>query len=190
LLHQIEARTTEYASAGFYSRARLFRDVVNDSFVNEQGLEEPLGFILAMSRSKFLLSADGSSGSEPGEGLWRFPPSLAQSAGYIGRCGTSTLSDKDQKCAALVAAAYTKALEVDLFGGDVLYAVACFGMDPKAAAQWRDQLPPDRRDLWNVIKSPEQRESVVRFLAAGIVGENPQRFGLESETPLSNLYPK
>ena len=46
LLHQIEARTTEYASAGFYGRARPFRDVINDSFVNEQGLEKPVGFIL------------------------------------------------------------------------------------------------------------------------------------------------
>lgn len=190
LLHQIDARTVEYASPGFYRRARPFRDVINDSFVNEQGLEKPLGFILAMSRSNFLLSADQSTQAAEGEGLWKFPSALAQSAGYIGRCGTSTLSDKDQKCAAIVAAAYMKALEVDLFGGDVLYAVACFSMDPKAAAQWRDQLPADRRDIWNVIKSPEQRERVARFLAAGIVGENPQRFGLSSETPLSNLYPK
>lgn len=189
LLHQIDARTSEYASAGFYSRARPFRDVINDSFVNEQGLEKPLGFILAMSRSKFSL-ANASTDPAQEAGLWRFPPSLAQSAGYLGRCGTSTLSDKDQKCAAIVAAAYMKAVEVDLFGGDVLYAVACFGMDLNAVAQWRDQLPADRRDLWNVIKSPEQRERVTRFLAAGIVVENPQRFGLYSEMPLSNLYPK
>jgi len=115
---------------------------------------------------------------------------LAQNAGYLGRCGTTTLSDQNQKCAAMVAAAYLKALEVDLFGGDPLYAVACFGMTPKDAAQWRDQLPADRRDLWNVIKTPAQREQVTRFLAAGIVGENPQQFGLTSDSPLSNLYPK
>jgi hypothetical protein len=63
-------------------------------------------------------------------------------------------------------------------------------MTPKDAAQWRDQLPADRRDLWNVIKSPPQREQVTRFLAAGIVGENPQQFGLTADNPLSNLYPK
>jgi hypothetical protein len=190
LLHQIDARTAEYASAGFYSRARPFRDVINDSFVNEQGLEKPVGFILAMSRSNFALASTSSIDTSQGLGLWRFPQPLAQSAGYTGRCGTSTLSDKDQRCAAIVAAAYMKALEVDLFGGDILYAVACFGMDPKAAAQWRDQLPSDRRDLWNVIRSPEQRDRVTRFLAAGIVGDNPQRFGLDTDTPLSNLYPK
>ena len=190
LLHQIEARTADYASPGFYSRARPFRDVINDSFVNQQGLEKPVGFILAMSRSNFSLSSSSANDSAQGLGLWRVPQALAQTAGYTGQCGTLTLADKDQKCAAIVAAAYMKALEVDLFGGDIIYAVACFGMDPKAAAQWRDQLQPDRRDVWNVIKSPDQRDRIVRFLAAGIVGENPQRFGLDTDTPLSNLYPK
>ena len=190
LLHQIQARTADYASSGFYSRARPFRDVINDSFVNEQGLEKSLGYILAMSRSNFDLSRNRSTGTADGEGLWRFPLTLAQNAGYIGRCGTTTLSDQNQKCAAMVAAAYMKALEVDLFGGDPLYAVACFGMAPKDAAQWRDQLPADRRDLWNIIKAAEQRERVARFFAAGIVGENPQQFGLTADSPLSNLYPK
>jgi hypothetical protein len=190
LLHQIEARTADYATPGFYSRARPFRDVINDSFVNEQGLEKPLGYILAMSRSNFDLSRNRSAGTADGDGLWRVPLALAQTEGYIGRCGTATLSDQNQKCAAMVTAAYLKALEVDLFGGDPLYAVACFGMSPKDAAQWRDQLPADRRDLWNVIRSPEQRDRVARFFAAGIVGENPQQFGLGAENPLSNLYPK
>ena len=90
----------------------------------------------------------------------------------------------------MVAAAYTKALVVDLFAGDTLYALACYGMTPKDAAQWRDQLPVDRRDLWKVINSPEQRERLTRFFAAGIVGENPQRFGLMIDSPLSSLYPK
>lgn len=190
LLHQINDRSAEYANAGFYARARGFRDVINDAFVNEQGLEKPVGFILAMSRSNFSLAPASTTDASQGPGLWRVPQSLAQTAGYIGRCGTATLSDKDQKCAAMVAAAYMKALEVDLFQGDILYGIACFGMEPKTAAQWRDQLPPDRRDLWNVIKSPEQRDRLARFLAAGIVGENPQRFGLDTDTPLSNLYPK
>jgi hypothetical protein len=190
LLHQIQARTSDYATPGFFSRARPFRDVINDSFVNEQGLEKPLGYVLAMSRSNFDLSKSKSAGNTEGDGLWKVPLTLAQNAGYTGRCGTTTMTDQNQKCAAMVAAAYMKALEVDLFGGDPLYAVACFGMTPKDAAQWRDQLPADRRDLWNVIKSPAQREQVSRFLAAGIVGENPQQFGLSSDSPLSNLYPK
>lgn len=190
LLHQVEARTREYAVPGFHNRARPFRDVINDSFINEQGLDPPLGYLVAMSRSNFSLSPGRSETGVQGEGLWRFPLPLAQSAGYIGRCGTGTLSDQNQKCSAMVAAAYMKSLVVDLFAGDAVYAVACFGMTPKEAAQWRDQLPPDRRDLWKVINSPEQREKLTRFFAAGIVGENPQQFGLTSDSPLSTLYPK
>ena len=189
-LHEIQTRTSDYTNAGFYQRARPFRDVINDSFVNEQSLEKPLGYILAMSRSNFDLSTSRQLSHADGEGLWKVPSSLAKDAGYLGRCGTGTLSDKDQKCAAIVAAAYFKALEVDLFGGDPIYAVACFGMTQKDAAQWRDQLPADRRDLWNVVKTTEHRERVVRFLAAGIVGENPGQFGLANDFPLSNLYPK
>ena len=190
LLHQIEARTAQYAVPGFHNRARPFRDVINDSFINEQGLDPPIGYLVAMSRSNFTLAQERSEGPSQGEGLWRIPLPLAQGAGYIGRCGTGTLSDPNQKCAAMVAAAYVKALVVDLFNGDTIYAMACFGMTPKEAAEWRDKLPSDRRDLWKVINSLEQRERLVRFFAAGIVGENPQQFGLTADTPLSSLYPK
>ena len=38
--------------------------------------------------------------------------------------------------------------------------------------------------------SAEQRERLTRFFAAGIVGENPQQFGLTTDSPLSNLYPR
>lgn len=190
LIHKVEARTREYVVAGFHRRARPFRDVINDSFINEHGLDPPIGYLVAMSRSNFNLSPSRSDPKAPGEGLWRIPLPLAESAGYIGRCKTQTQADPDQKCAALVAAAYTKALVVNLFDGDTLYAVACFGMTPGDAAKWRDQLPADRRDLWKVINSPEQKERLTRFFAAGIVGENPQRFGLMNDSPLSTLYPK
>jgi hypothetical protein len=204
-LEQVRIRTNDYASAGYFERARNYRDVINDSFVGEQGLDAPLGYVMAMSRSRFALnqtrSASGAaatsnattsatSASEPAQGLWMIQPALAQSTGYIGRCGTSTLADGDQKCSAMVASMYVKFLDVDLFSGDYLYAVASFGLPPNEAAQFRDQLPPDRRDFWKVLKSPQQRDSVVRFFAAGIVAENPQRFGLNQDKPLSNLYPK
>lgn len=195
-IQQVQTHTGEYLGGGFYKRAQPFRDVINDSFINEQGLPPPLGYVMAMSRSQFNLaknrapSAAPAAGSGSGEGLWQVPSSLAQGAGYIGRCGSTTLADPDQKCAALVASAYMKALVVDLFAGDFLYAAACFGMTPKEAGQWRDGLPADRRDFWKVIKSSEQRDRVVRFFAAGIVGENPQKFGLTGDRPLSNLYPK
>jgi hypothetical protein len=61
-------------------------------------------------------------------------------------------------------------------------------MSPGEAAQFRDQLPPDRRDFWKVIKSGPQRDRVLNFFAAGIVGENPQKFNLLQNKSLTNLY--
>jgi hypothetical protein len=187
----VQARVNEYAVEGFTERARPFRDVINSSFINEQGLDVPLGYVLAMSRSRFVLAkAQGATSSVAPEGLWQMTQAFAQSNGYSGRCESEQLSNPTQRCAALVAAAYSKALFVSLFEGDFLYGVACFGMAPKEAGEWRTLLPPDRSDFWKVIKSPEQRERVVRFFAAGIVGENPQKFGLIKDRPLSSLYPK
>lgn len=195
-LEQVRLRTGDYTSAGFFERARNFRDVINDAFIGEQGIEAPLGYVIAMSRTRFDLNkaravpAMATSVSDPGQGLWLIQPSLAQATGYMGRCGTQTLADPDQKCSAIVASMYTKFLDVDIFSGDYLYAIASFGSPPKEAAQFRDSLPPDRRDFWKVLKSPEQRDRVVRFFAAGIVAENPDKFGLGRDKPISNLYPK
>ncbi len=192
-LRQVQARTGDYAIEGFHERARPFRDVINASFIDEQGLDQPLGYVLAMSRSRFVLSKPRGAqavGDAAPEGLWQMTQAFAQSNGYSGRCGTETLAEPNQRCAALVAAAYSKAIVISLFDGDFLYSVACFGMAPKEAGEWRAGLPPDRSDFWKVIKSPEQRERVVRFFAAGIVGQNPQKFGLTKDRPLQSLYPK
>jgi hypothetical protein len=191
-LRQVQARTSDYVVEGFSERARPFRDVINTSFIEEQGLDQPLGYVLAMSRSGFSLprGSGGLTGDPAAEGLWRMTQTFAQSNGYSGRCGTETLSDPSQRCAALVAAAYSKAIVIYLFEGDFFYAVACFGMAPKEAGAWRALLPADRSNFWKVIKSPEQRERVVRFFAAGIVGENPRKFGLMKDRPLSSFYPK
>ena len=51
-----------------------------------------------------------------------------------------------------------------------------------------DSLPQNRQDFWLSVKSPEQREQIVRFFAAGIVAENPQKFGLKTDAPLSEMY--
>lgn len=189
---QVQARTSEYALPGFYERARPFRDVINTSFIGETGLDQPLGYVLAMSRSRFVLqkARAAPANSATADGLWQMTGSFAQSNGYSGRCGTETLADPGQRCAALVAAAYSKAIFISLFEGDFLYGVAYFGMTPQEAGQFRTLLPPDRSDFWKVITLPEQRERIVRFFAAGIVGENPQKFGLTSDRPLSSLYPK
>jgi hypothetical protein len=81
-----------------------------------------------------------------------------------------------------------KRLVVGIFKGDFLYAISAFGMSPGEAARIQDQLPSDRRDFWKVIKSAPQRDRVVSFFAAGIVGENPKEFNLPQDKPLTNLY--
>jgi pSer/pThr/pTyr-binding forkhead associated (FHA) protein len=51
-----------------------------------------------------------------------------------------------------------------------------------------DKMPADRADFWKIIKDTKQREQVVKFFAAGIVAENPQKFNLKKERPLFELY--
>lgn len=182
-LIEVNKKTAEYKSEGFSNRAAPFRDAINGAFVQEQGLNASLGYILAMSRSKFENKKNGDA-----EGLWQMTDEFARSNGYNGQCGAETLSDNQQVCAARAAAIYSKALIINLFQGDVIYAVSCFGMSPSDAGQFQLSLPADRMDFWNVIKSAKQKEMLVRFFAAGIVAENPQKFGLKQDKPLSNLY--
>lgn len=193
-IHQVQDRANDYARAGYYERARKYRDTINQKFIGERGLPAMLAYVLAMSQSRFDLARGRSNSSAPpGQGLWQVEPALAQSAGYIEQCGGGKLDDADQNCSALVASAYLKALDIDLFAEDFVYAVSCFGMSLKDAGQFQSQVPTslaDRRDFWKVIKSKDQRDRVVRFFAAGIVGENPQKFGLDRDRALSALYPK
>lgn len=194
-LQVVQGRTAQYANSITLRRAHSYREVINEAFVGENGLAASLGYVTALSRSRFVVATgrnatavSGADADEP-QGLWRIQPSLAKAAGYLGRCQSgATLGDPDQKCAAIVASVYTKALVVDLFRGEFVYAVSTFGMPFKDAAQFRDQLPPDSRDFWKVIKSGPQRERVVSFFAAGIVGENPQKFGLSANESLTSLY--
>ncbi|HKR11900.1 MAG TPA: FHA domain-containing protein [Pyrinomonadaceae bacterium] len=189
-LSQVQSRASEFARQGFFDRARAFRDVINTNFIDQKNLDEPLGYVLAMSRSNFVLLPGQQRAGDSGEGLWQMSQSFAQRIGYSGLCGTETISDPNQECAAMVAATYAKALITVAFEGDFVYGVACFSMNPKEAEEWASQLPQDRSDFWKIIRRPEQRERIVRFFAAGIVGENPERFNLPRDGKLSSLYPK
>jgi hypothetical protein len=119
--------------------------------VREQNLDAPLGFVLAMSRSKFIPAKQGEN-----EGLWQMSTAFVTANAYNGLCGTETLSDASQNCAAKASALYMKAIVYGVFDGDPVYSAAAFGKSP--------------------------------FFAAGIVAENPQRFGLKKDQPLSALY--
>jgi hypothetical protein len=180
---EVQKKTAEYAAEGYYARAAAYKDVISVSFVQERNLDAPLGFILAMSRSQFKLQKNGAD-----EGLWQMSQTFAADNGYNGLCGTETLSDASQNCASKAASLYLKSLVLEIFEGDIIYSVAAFGKSSQEANIWKASLPADRADFWNVIKDAKQREQVVRFFAAGIVAENPQKFGLKKDRPISELY--
>jgi FHA domain/Bacterial Ig domain/Transglycosylase SLT domain len=187
----IRLRANEYRLNGYSDRALLYRREINKAF-RDRGLDPLLGYVLAMSRSKFNANATGA-----GVGLWQMPAALAQSQGYF-TSGESDQTLKDPKRSAEIAADYTKAL-VSTFEStdDFMYAIACFGDPLSEAGQMRTRiatLAPDplaRRDFFKMVKSGvvkgDQVDRVVRFFAAGIVGENPQMFGLNTEKPLSSF---
>lgn len=181
-LEEVQKRAAEYAQNGNFDRAAQYRDAINVAFVREQNLPAPLGYYLALSRSKFVPTKQGSD-----EGLFRMTNEFVTANAYNGLCGTETLSDPTQNCASKAAALYMKAMVFGVFEGDAVYAAVAFGKSPADAGTWKASLPANRSDLWNVIKTPEDRDRLVRFFAAGIVSENPQKFGLKDK-PIAELY--
>ena len=182
-LKAVRDKTQEFAKDGFFERAAKYRDVIDVAFIRLNNLDAPLGYNLAMARSGF---EPGGGGSEAG--IWRMREDFAKANAYDGTCDGQTIAEPTQGCAAKVAATYMKALIAGVFGGDTVYSVAAFGKSPAEAAAWKATLPADRRDVWNTIKTSPERDQVVRFFAAGIVAENPSKFGLKRDQPLSTLY--
>lgn len=182
-LQEVQKKTAEFSSDGYFARAQNYAEPIKVGYIQGAGLDAPLGFILAMSRTQFKLPAGGAE-----EGLWRMNTQLVTANGYNGTCEGEGLSDAKQNCAAKASALYMKAILINVFEGDLVYAVSAFGMSTQDAAAFKSSLPADRADFWKVIKSPKQRDEVVRFFAAGIVAENPQKFGLKKDPPISALY--
>jgi hypothetical protein len=192
LVEMIRARLVEYRVDGYTDRARRHRREINKAF-RDQGLDPLLGYVLAMSRSKFNEETAGA-----GVGLWQIPLPVVQAQGYLAAT-ESPASLKDSRRSAEIAAAYTKAL-LNTFesADDFMYAVACYGMPLNQVGEVRAQLataapdPMVRRDFLKVVKSgiikDDQVDRVVRFFAAGIVCENPGAFGLRGEQPFSSLF--
>lgn len=184
-LQEVRKMSAEYASPGYFERAKKYSDVIAKEYIQNRDLDPPLGFILAMSRTKF-----EPTNQADGAGLWKMNNALVLENAYNGSCGAETIAAPTQNCAAIASSIYLKDIIRDVFDGDIIYGIAAFGMSKNEAAEWKSTLPPpgERKDFWNVIKSPQQREEVVRFFAAALVAENPQKFGLENDRPISELY--
>jgi hypothetical protein len=188
----IRVRSNEYRVGGYTDRARRYRREINKAF-RDQGLDPLLGYVLAMSRSRF-----NDNTTAEGIGLWQIPLTVAQGQGYL-TAGESQETLKDPKRSAEIAAVYTKAL-VSTFEStdDFMFAVACFGLPLNQAGLVRTQLatlapdPLARRDFMKMVKlgvvKGEQVDRVVRFFAAGIVTENPRAFGLQADEPFSSMF--
>lgn len=181
-LQEVQKKTAEFAAEGFSIKAQAYKDKINVPF-REQNVDLSLGYFLAMSRSKFNPQKQGAE-----EGLWRMSNEFATANALNGLCGTELIGDAAQDCAAKVSALYLKEIFLNVFDGDVVYTVAAFGMSPGEAANWKNSLPADRKDFWKIIKSTKQREEVVKFFAAGIVAQNPQKFGLKKDQSLSAVF--
>lgn len=183
-LQEVQKKTAEYAQDGYYDRAARYRDAINVAFVKEQNLDPALGYMLAMSRSKFDPQKQGAE-----EGLWRMNSDFVKANAYDGLCGGQPISEPTQNCAAKAAALYMKAIVYGVFDGDPIYSAVAFGRSTADAAAWKATLPKDRSDVWNSIRTAPEREQLVRFFAAGIVAQNPLKFGLKRDKPISGLYP-
>ena len=187
----IRARSHEYASAKALLAARQYRREINKSF-HDEGLHPFIGYVLALSRSKFDLSA-----SDKGVGVWQIPVGVARSQGYLSAT-ESAAKLKVPEVSAQIAASYTRQLLSAFEPEDFMYAIGCFGLSLQEAGQLQARLVtvmPDtqnRRDIRKAIQagvlSGEQVDNIARFFAAGIVGENPQKFGLADSARLSSLY--
>lgn len=184
----IQNYTNEYRTAAGYSeRARKYRDAVDREFVNVQGIQPPLiGYVLAMSRSKFIEREAG--------GVWALPASVRSNTPDA---ANDTTAADPAAASTRLAASYIKDL-LDLFGRDqFMYAVACYGMTlddagrVKTELERRDPTGQMRYDFWKMkqagVVRGEQVERVARFFAAGIVCENPAQYGLK-EKAFSSLY--
>ena len=182
-LAEVQKQTAEYAREGYFEKATRYKDVILTAFTREKDLPAPLGFVLAMSRSKFDPAMVGSE-----EGLWRMNSKFVSENGYDGTCAGVPFNDASQSCAAKAAANYLKFIVTSSTGDDPIFGVAAFGKSTNDAAIWFSGTGQNRTDLWNAIRTAPEREQLVRFFAAGIVTENPQKFGLKRDQPLSTLY--
>jgi hypothetical protein len=182
-LTRVQRKTAEYTAEGYFQRAASYRSVINQAFISEKNLDASLAYISAMSRSKFNPSSQGAN-----HGLWQMSDDFATQNAYDAVCSNFSLTDASQECAAKVAASYLRNL-VDAFDGDIVYAVAAFGKTPGEANSFKTSLPADRKEFWKVITDEKMRENVVNFFAAAIVAENPQKFKLKNDRPISELYP-
>jgi hypothetical protein len=178
-LERIRAATREFKQVDVYPAAENNRIDIRKAS-DSSGLPSALLFVLAASRSRFDQNqAMPGCGVDPnGAGLWKLPRAVLARYGQ-GNAG-------DPKSIAESVASHLK----DLMGGerdDFIYAVACFGESSRRIGEIAERADASkRRNPWSLVKSgvvtEEEANRVVCFFAAGIVAENPNKFGLNAKS--------
>jgi FHA domain/Transglycosylase SLT domain/Bacterial Ig domain len=186
-------RLTDSYRVNVVDDASRYRRQIGSAF-NSKGLPPAIGYVMALSESRF---KEDAASTDQKIGFWQVPRQIALEQGYI-LPDESPAALKDVKRSAEIAASYINDL-VNAFGGmdNFMYAIACYGMPLSQAAKVRARLEEvdpnstDRKDFGRMVRSGvvtrDGADRVARFFAAGIVGENPQAFGLNGR-PLSSLY--
>src|SRR5262249_11217952 len=178
-IERIRNQTSEFR-ADFYAAAEKHRFEINTAFRNDAGGSELFGYILALSRSRFVPGSyvNGSGVGSDGVGLWRLPQRIIQQ--YPNKCSGSN----QEVC---IAATHFSELLSNSDGPEgFMYAVACFGESSDRAGKILQLLPDanQRRNFWvSARKSSMTQDEISRvvcFMAAGIVAQNPARFGINS----------
>ncbi len=175
------------ADPTYFERARKHSDAVNTEFTNKH-VNPLLGYVMAMTLSKFNEKADG--------GIWQLSPAVLKEYAPKDVAGVAAAGTGDPSRATQIAAAHMRDL-LERFGADgFMFAVACYGMTGgeygKVVQKLKEANEPEARyDFWKMRKanvvSGQQLERVARFFAAGVVAENPQLYGLKTKQ-LSSLY--
>lgn len=184
MVSAIAARTSDYR-VDVTAQAKAYRLEIDREFSNAKNLKPLLGHILALSRSRYGQSSGG------GVGVWQLPVNMAQEYAP----GEDLSSLNSPKRSTYVAAAHLQEIMTIFSPEDFMYALSCFGQTRSVAGDLNKKLqmvdPNDRRDFWKQVKagivSRDGADKVVRFFAAGIVGEYPANFGLTGATAFSDL---
>jgi hypothetical protein len=177
-LSQIRSATRTYRTDMFTGAESLGAHIRRTS--NSVGIPSQLMFLLAASRSRFSTdpTIEGCGVDPGGAGAFKVPRSIMNQFGAKAAVDHETVTQ--------VAARHLKEL-IQGQRDDFLYAVACFG-EPSARIgdifQRSDQQA--RRNFHDLVERgeirPEESKRVVCFFAAGIVAENPEKFGINARS--------
>lgn len=186
MLAEIKRLTGEYQINVTPQAQEAKQDIVR-AFSVAHGLKPLFGFVLAMSRSKFQLSRSSQE-----IGYWRVPVMTAQE--FAPGESLTTLNQPAQ--AANLAAQYLlEARSIFPADEDFMYAIACYGVPREKAGDLYSKLnqvtEEERRDFWKMVTAQivpsDGADQVLRFFAAGIVGDNPHVFHLPEAKAFSAL---